>query len=181
MVIRKNQKAKQQVGLIVLAIFLGVTAFSFYTSGSISTPDSATGTPASAVQQIDGYKQVLAHDPKNVPALVGLGNLYYDTSQWMKAADYYQQALKIKPDLDDVRADMGTSYFNMGLNEVAEGEFRKVLKHNPRHINARFNLGVVLRSSGRLVEAKELWRNMLPSAPPHMAQRIKELLKGANS
>ena len=172
--------------MIVAGAFLGIMVFAYAFSGRPSAPGESAGeTPAAPVsegqpafvrQQIEAYQQVLKYDPKNVGALVGLGNMYHDARKWQQAADYYQQALAVEPKRADVRTDMGIAYFNLGLNEVAEGEFRKVLEQQPRHANASYNLGIVLHATGRTAAARKVWLATLPYAKPELAARIHQLL-----
>ena len=64
--------------------------------------------------QIQTLKEIVKKDPKNLPAWVELGNLYFDTDQPKEAIEAYSQYLAIKPDNPDVRTDMGIMYRKLG-------------------------------------------------------------------
>lgn len=103
--------------------------------------------PGGTVQSMDQeklLKEVLAKDPKNLNALISLGNMMMDSSRFSEAVDAYQKALDIDPKNADVRVDMGTCYKNMGKPDFAVKEYRRVLEMNPQHLHAHQNLGVVL-------------------------------------
>src|SRR5512147_362712 len=50
-----------------------------------------------ATSQIKTLKEIVKKDPKNLPAWVELGNLYFDTDQPKEAIEAYSQYLAIKP------------------------------------------------------------------------------------
>jgi len=89
------------------------------------------------------YLKVLQDNPNDLQALVGLGNLYFDTKQYQLAINTYQRALEIQPNNTNIRTDLGISYFYLGMNDAAIREFQEVLKIDPNHPNAHFNLGIV--------------------------------------
>lgn len=90
------------------------------------------------------FNDLLKTDPANLNALVGLGNLYYDTGRFAEAAEQYEKALKIDPGNIDVIVDQGTCFRNIKQPAKAIDNFKKALEINPAHENARFNLGIVL-------------------------------------
>src|SRR4030042_228095 len=78
--------------------------------------------------QIKTLKEIVKKDPKNLPAWVELGNLYFDTDQPKEAIEAYSQYLAVKPDNPDVRTDMGIMYRKLGQFDKAIEEFRKAAK-----------------------------------------------------
>jgi cytochrome c-type biogenesis protein CcmH/NrfG len=90
-------------------------------------------------------KSVLEKDPKNLQALITLGNVYFDTDRYQEAIDAYSKALAIDPKNPDVRTDMGIMYRRLGQFDKAIEAFRQAAQDNPMHANSRFNLGVVLK------------------------------------
>lgn len=117
---------------------------------------------------IQEYESILAQDPKNLAAIIALGNAYYDSGQWKLAVGVYERALALDPRNTDVRSDMGTSYRNMGLPDKAIAEYRAALKYEPGHQNARYNLGVVYAYDKKdYGEAIHVWEDLLRIAPNH--------------
>ncbi|MBM4306173.1 MAG: tetratricopeptide repeat protein [Deltaproteobacteria bacterium] len=107
--------------------------------GSDPTPD-----PAELNLKIQSLKDIIKKDPKNLPALVELGNLYFDSRQPKEAIEAYSQYLSVKPDNADVRTDMGIMYRALGDFNRAIEEFQKAAQSDPKHINSRYNIGIVL-------------------------------------
>lgn len=128
--------------------------------------------PVGSVQSIDQeklLKEALAKDPKNLNALISLGNMMMDRSRFNEAIDAYQKALDIDPRNVDVRVDMGTCYRNAGKPDVAVKEYRKALEINPKHLNGHKNLGVVLaydiKDTKQAVKEFEAALAIAPNAP----------------
>jgi cytochrome c-type biogenesis protein CcmH/NrfG len=117
----------------------------------MAPPGAPAPTPAppprdsiETASQIQTLKEIVKKDPKNLPALVELGNLYFDTDQPNEAIDAYSRYLAVKPDNPDVRTDMGIMYRKLGQFDKAIEEFRKAARSDPKHVNSRYNIGLVL-------------------------------------
>jgi len=109
-------------------------------------PESAPPgpNPLEVASKIQALKDIVKKDPKNLPAWVEMGNLYFDSDQPKEAIEAYTQYLAIKPDNADVRTDMGIMYRKLGNFDKALEEFRKAAQSDPKHVNSRYNLGLVL-------------------------------------
>jgi tetratricopeptide (TPR) repeat protein len=133
---------------------------------------------------IEEYRSILAEDPDNFAALVGMGNAYFDSSQWKKAITMYEHALMLFPRNADVRTDMGTAYRNLGLADRALAEYRIALEHEPGHLNARYNIGIVLAHDKKNYQAAiHIWEELLQLAPnspyaDHIRANIAALKEG---
>jgi len=90
-------------------------------------------------------KSVLEKDPRDLQALISLGDAYFDTDQYQEAIDAYSKALAIDPKDSDVRTDMGIMYRKLGEFDKAIVAFRQAAQDQPLHVNSRFNLGIVLK------------------------------------
>ena len=135
--------------------------------------------PGGTVQSMDQekmLKEALAKDPKNLNALISLGNMMMDSSRFSEAVDAYQKALDIDPKNTDVRVDMGTCYKNMGKPDLAVKEYRQALEVNPQHLHALKNMGIVyaydLHDSKEAVKAFEKALAAAPNDPD--AERVKQ-------
>jgi cytochrome c-type biogenesis protein CcmH/NrfG len=128
-----------------------------------------------AASQIQTLKEIVKKDPKNLPAWVELGNLYFDTDQPKEAIDAYRQYLTMKPDNPDVRTDMGIMYRKLGEFDRAIEEFKKAALSDPKHINSRYNLGLVLLHDKQDMKAAiKAWEDYLKVDPnSERAQRIR--------
>jgi Tfp pilus assembly protein PilF len=127
------------------------------------------GGPVQSMDQEKLLKEALAKDPKNLNALISLGNMMMDSSRFNEAVDAYQKALDIDPKNVDVRVDMGTCYKNMGKPDIAVKEYRKALEFNPKHLHAHQNLGVVLaydlKDYAQAIKEFEKALEIAPNAP----------------
>ncbi|NWG05039.1 MAG: tetratricopeptide repeat protein [Syntrophaceae bacterium] len=125
--------------------------------------------------KIQTLKEMVKKDPKNLPAWVELGNLYFDTDQPKEAIEAYGQYLKAKPDNPDVRTDMGIMYRKLGQFDQAIEEFRRAAQSDPKHINSRYNMGLVLLHDKQDIKgAINAWEEYLKLDPnSEKAQRIK--------
>ncbi len=113
-------------------------------SQPVPEPSSEGISPAEAASKIQALKDIVKKDPKNLPAWVELGNLYFDSNQPREAIEAYNQYLAVKPDNADVRTDLGIMYRKVGEFDRAIDEFRKAAKIDPKHLNSRYNIGLVL-------------------------------------
>ncbi len=150
------------------------------------------GTPApaapprnslEAASQIQTLQEILKKDPKNLPAWVELGNLYFDTDQPKEAIEAYSKYLAIKPNNADVRTDMGIMYRKLGQFDKALEEFRKAAQSDPKHANSRYNIGIVLLHDKQDIKgAVKAWEDYLKVDPnSERAQRIRAQIEKMKS
>jgi cytochrome c-type biogenesis protein CcmH/NrfG len=127
---------------------------------------SAPAITADVQQQISILQGTLKEDPKNLKALVELGNLYFDSDQFDSAIRTYARALELDPRNADVRTDMGIMYRRKGDPDRAVAEFKKAAQDEPRHANSRYNMGVVLlHDKGDMKAAIKAWEDYLKVEP----------------
>jgi len=131
--------------------------------------------PLESASKIKTLREIVKNDPKNLPAWVELGNLYFDTDQPKEAIEAYSQYLAIKPDNPDVRTDMGIMYRSLSQFDKAIEEFRKAAQGDPKHINSRYNIGLVLLHDKQDIKgAVKAWEDYLKVDPnSERAQRIR--------
>jgi cytochrome c-type biogenesis protein CcmH/NrfG len=168
------------VGLLI-GYYFGLR--SAKTSGSAGAiPSNALpGKPAAFIQSEATLRAMIQSDPKDLNALIQLGNLYYDHGQFHDAADWYGRALEINPDNADVLTDRGTSLWNLGQADAALADFQKALAIDPSHAQTLYNMGVVyLNGKADPAEARKVWERLLATNPNYpdragLQQRIAEL------
>jgi cytochrome c-type biogenesis protein CcmH/NrfG len=131
--------------------------------------------PVEAASKIQTLKDILKKDPKNLPAWVELGNLYFDSDQPKEAIEAYSHYLAVKPDNPDVRTDMGIMYRKLGQFDRALEEFIKAAQSDPKHVNSRYNIGLVLLHDKQDIKgAIKAWEEYLKVDPnSERAQRIR--------
>ena len=132
-------------------------------STSLPTP---AAPPADVQKQIDTLQSILKGDPKNLNALIQLGNLYFDAEQFNPAIETYSKALQIEPKNADVRTDLGIMYRKKGDYDRAIAEFKKAAEVDPKHVNSRYNLGIVLLHDKQDIKgAIKAWEDYLRVEP----------------
>lgn len=104
---------------------------------------------------LSSYQHVLDLIPNDLPALRGVGNVYYDFEEFSKAKEYYEKYLALNPDDPNVRTDLGTMYLYVKDTERAIKEYQTVVTQKPEFFQAYFNLGVAYHEKGELEKARE--------------------------
>lgn len=177
--------------VVPIVLFLATIGFmSIFNVGPFKGRTSQTEIPTELQafkEKEQAYTKLLETNPKDINALIGLGNLYFDYQQFQLAANMYERSLKIDPANTYVRTDLGVAYFNLGLTDTAIQEFQTVLKDDPKHVTAHYNLGIVLWKGKQDLEgAKKEFQKCIELAPKDRlaqtaAQNIQQIdlqLKG---
>jgi len=131
--------------------------------------------PIEVASKIQSLKEIVKKDPKNLPAWIELGNLYFDSGEPKEAIEAYRQYLAVKPDNSDVRTDMGIMYRALGDFDRAIEEFKKAAQSDLKHVNSRYNIGIVLlHDKGDIKGAIKAWEDYLRVDPnSEKAQRVR--------
>jgi len=121
-----------------------------------------------AVAEIENYKEILRKDPNNLQALIGIGNLYFDTKQDLLAIENYRKAIALDPTNTNVRTDMAICYRRSGNPGLAIEELKKAISTTPRHAQSRYNLGLILIHDMQDVEGGiKAWEALLENVPDY--------------
>jgi cytochrome c-type biogenesis protein CcmH/NrfG len=183
--------------IVIVLLIGGIGGYLLHTSG---TPAESSGTTATTTgasvppsglpapeQMLDAQakplQQRLNANPKDVSALVELGNLYFDASQWTAAIGYYTRALNETPKNPDVRTDMGIAYYYSGDPDRALREFDQALKDDPQHSQTLFNVGVVkLGGKNDPKGAIAAWESLLKIDPAYKDRaKVESMLAEAKA
>jgi len=94
--------------------------------------------------------------PDNLEPVVALGNVNYDTGNYLAAEKWYTAVLAKKPDDINVRTDLGLTFLlrNPPDNERALAEFRRSLQLDPQHELTLQSLILALTRKGDKAEAR---------------------------
>ena len=139
-------------------------------------------SPLEVASKIETLKEIVKKDPKNLPAWVELGNLYFDSDQPKEAIEAYGKYLAAKPENPDVRTDMGIMYRRLGEFDRALEEFRKAAQSDPKHVNSRYNIGIVLLHDKQDIKgAIKAWEEYLKVDPKsERAERVRAQMENLN-
>jgi cytochrome c-type biogenesis protein CcmH/NrfG len=165
------------VGVIIacaccLGVGLAIGYFYGKESGTAATAGSPTQVPISGAPSLLQHemtlKSMLASNPKDLGALVQLGNVYYDGGRFAEAVEAYGRALDLDPNNAGVRTDRGTCYWNMGQADAALAEFAKALETAPTKAQTLYNMGVVyLNGKKDPAQARAAWEKLLATNPDY--------------
>lgn len=144
-------------------------------SASAESPHGS-GAPVPFMQKLAEYKARLEKDPKDIEALVFMGNANYDIQRFEKAKEFYRKALEVDPNNTHVRTDLASSYRSLGETDQALEELNKVLKSDPKHEVALYNSGIILLNDKNDAEkATAAWEKLVQLKPNDpLSQELKK-------
>lgn len=143
-----------------------------------------SGAPVPFMQKLNEYKARLDKNPKDVEALVFLGNANYDIQRFEKAKEFYLQALDADPHNTHVQTDLASAYRNLGDIDKALEELDRVLKVDPKHEVALYNSGIIyLNDKNDVTKATAAWEKLIQIKPNdplsgELKKKIAELKEG---
>ena len=166
---------------VIVGYMLGVSRTG---AGSLpvtaNAPASTAPQPTAVLteQELQGWRNILSSDPKNVRANVELGNRLYDAGRYAEAVPYYQQAFTLDPKNVGVSTDLGTALFYAGRADDALAQFDRSLAVNPRHGQTLFNIGIVKRDGRNDSKgAIAAWEQLLAAVPDYPdAAKVRSMI-----
>ena len=94
-------------------------------------------------QAISHYQRILKHiDDKNAEALTGLGNAYFDKSEFGAALEYYDKSIKYEPRYYRAYVEKGNALLNMKQYGDAIANFNDAIRLAPDNKRAYNGRGV---------------------------------------
>lgn len=129
----------------VLLLLLMLTGRS---NRSVST-QSKTGKKRNNSAIIKEATKKLTHDPRNIPALTALGEIYFTQPDYAKAYPLYKSLMELTnmhQEIDDKQAYLryGICAFKTDKINESGAAFAYVLKRDPNNYEANFYIGKVL-------------------------------------
>lgn len=159
-----------------------------------ASADGAGGPPADqgealmqeVTQNLAGLRARLEKDPRDLEALISLGNMFSDAGKYPDAIDYYNRALQVNPDNPDVLSDLGVCYRSTGDSRRAIETFRKATQMHPEHWQSWLNISIVsmfdLNDLPQAEEALARAEKLQPNIPNLKALRDHlQQLRGASA
>lgn len=150
-------------------------------TAAASTPEGGR-PPAAPLDEARARELVAAasNAPDDPAPRVQLGNLYFDAERYTDAAEWYEQALRLKPDDANVSTDLGVAYYYTDQPDKAIAQFEQSLKADPTHTKTMLNMGIV-KAFGKqdLAGASAAWQQVIATAPNSPeAQAARKALDG---
>lgn len=133
------------LGSLLLLILMAITGRK---SGNISK-DGKSKRPRNNSAVIKEANKRLAKDPRNIPALTALGDIYYSQPDYAKSYPLYKslsELANMHPEIDEKTAFLryGVCAFKTEKIEESGAAFSTVLKKDPNNFEANFYIGKVL-------------------------------------
>jgi len=139
-----------------------------------AAPSSQTAAAGGSTRQaptldqarVQELQQSLSTNPKNVDAVIQLGNTYFDAERWEDAITWYRRALELDPKNADASTDLGVSLYYSNRADEALAQFERSLKISPTHTKTLLNKGIVLAFGKQdLRGAAAEWEKVVTLAP----------------
>ena len=113
-------------------------------------------------------RAALKTNPKNVAALVLLGNSLAGLKDLESAIELSQQAAQLEPQRSGLYRNMGVFQMARGEVDLAEKAFKKALEVDPKSVSACLSLAELYRISGRANQVEAVLRQALAIDPRHV-------------
>jgi len=152
-------------------------------SGQTAGGNTTRQAPTLDQARVQELQQAIATNPKNVDAIVQLGNTYFDAEQWDNAITWYKKAVELDPRNADASTDLGVSLYYSNRPDEALAQFERSLKISPTHTKTLLNKGIVLAFGKQdLRGAQAEWEKVVSLAPNSPeGQAAKRALEGIAS
>ncbi len=136
--------------------------------------------PALDEARVKELTNAAAGDPANPAPRVQLANAYFDAERYPDAVQWYEEALKLRPDDANVSTDLGVAYYYIDQPDKAIAQFEQSLRIDPKHTKTMLNMGIV-KAFGKqdLAGASAAWQQVIAVAPDSAeAQAARKALEG---
>lgn len=99
------------------------------------------------------YRKILSSDPRDIPALNGLGLIFQHDKRWHEALEYFERALDIDPKNKFSRNNCADCYIKIGEYGKALDYFKMVLADEQNNVFALVGKGKALNNLDLYEEA----------------------------
>jgi tetratricopeptide (TPR) repeat protein len=113
-------------------------------------------------------RAALKKNPKNVAALILLGNALAGLKDLESAVELSQQAALLEPQKSGIYRNMGVFQMARGEIDLAERAFKRALEVDPKSVSACLSLAELYRISGRANQTEATLRQALAIDPRHV-------------
>jgi tetratricopeptide (TPR) repeat protein len=108
-------------------------------------------------QQWDAERQRMAAE-NDVSAHYGLGAVYYERGDYVKAGEAYKKAIAIDPNFAKAHYNLGNVYDKQGDYAEAIEAYKKTIAIDPNFASAYYNLGLAYDKQGNNVKAGDAYK-----------------------
>ena len=133
--------------------------------------------------EINGLKERVQKNPKDVEAWTRLANLFQDAGMYEPAIGFYERAIALSPKDANLLTDVGTCYLDLKQFDKALESLERAQSADPGNWQSLYNIVVVaglqMRRFDRADAAFARLKGLRPDAP-NLTQ-LKEALDKARS
>lgn len=163
---------------LMLAVVIVMTTINLTVKEVQKKPEvtAGTGQTIDIEGRIAELRNFLSDNPRNIQAMVALGDLYYEGKQISEAIEVFEEAVKFEPKSVHIQNDLGGLYMQTGAFDLALEKFQKALDIDPNHLNSLFYTGIIYRYSKKdNKKALEIFEGLLAKNPePEMIRLVKD-------
>ena len=185
---------KESVAFGIAGVVFGVIVGWILGAQQARPPAAPATTPAASAQQAQtaarfdesraaALKATIEKNRDDAESRVQLANLYFDAERFAEAAQWYEEALRVKPNHVNASTDLGIAYYYMNQPDRALVQFERSLAIEPKHTKTLLNVGIV-RAFGKqdLEGAAKVWQQVIDTAPSSQeAAMARQALQGLRS
>jgi tetratricopeptide (TPR) repeat protein len=168
-----NQQYDQAMGFYQ-QIIKAVPTFAPAYNGMALVNQAAAGDEDKTIEYL---KTAISYDPKLTQAYDNLGRIYYGREDVDNAQGYFEQALKLDPDLTS--AELSLAWINLLVRSkpiTALKYFKKVLAVN-QDPKIYFGMGTAYFASNQRVEAMEMITKLHDLGQEELASRLEQSMR----
>lgn len=114
-----------------------------------------------------GYEKVLAEEPNNVEAVLGMSRMNVKAQRMVEAEQGFTQAMKLSPKSPAVLSEVGQFYAQQQRWEKAIPLLQEAQRIEPHEKSHQFTLAVTLTKAGRISEALPHFTDAVGEAAAH--------------
>ncbi|NPU12907.1 tetratricopeptide repeat protein [Bradyrhizobium sp. 83002] len=114
------------------------------------------------------FKLILAGQPTNFDALVGLGMISTTANRLDEAKDYFERAVAVNDKSAEARGSIGAVEASAGRYEIAVQHYEAALALAPSHPGILYAFAMVRQNQGLIDEAIALLRRAIDNKPQHL-------------
>jgi len=129
--------------------------------GDTGQPGDTTGTTVSLDAFVASAEAAYKANPKDMKALLALGDAYIQANRPDDAAKIFQEALALEPDNSDARAGVAMVALVKGDTAKAQSDLEAIIKDDPNSQSAHYNLAIIFFSANQKDKAKAEWEKAL--------------------
>jgi protein O-mannosyl-transferase len=120
------------------------------------------------------YERTLAITKNNAIIYYNYATALSSLGQKEKACQYFAEAVRLRPDIQDIHNNYGIALEALGKTEEAFEQYQIAMKINPRSDIARYNQGWILLQQGHFDEAIEQFRIYLGEKADILSNGVTE-------